>query len=210
MAYTPINWQTGDTITAEKMNKMDNGWGVKNTQLFSETVTTVVGQRGNSAALAYSTLIDAPTITVTFDGTDYVCDVIDFMFKYYGGFTPMGLDPTDYPFYIESMGQANNIYTETAGTHTISVACDSIETSSDFRQAVLSVGAPPMLCVSGITTYDEMDAARSANKLMYFYDSNGRSAIVTNMGMTPIAITPDYSDITVEFDNDNIFTVTSA
>lgn len=24
MTYTPINWQTGDTITAEKLNEMDN------------------------------------------------------------------------------------------------------------------------------------------------------------------------------------------
>lgn len=207
MAYTPVNWQTGDTITADKLNRMDNGWGVSTTELFSETVTTVAGQMGNTATLAYSTLIDAPSITVTFDGIDYTCGVIDFMYKYYGGFTPKGLDPTDYPFYIESTGQANNICTETAGTHTISVACDSTVTSSDFRQAVLSVGAPPMLCVSGITTYDEMNAARSANKLMYFYDSDGKCAIVANIDSTPIDITPAYTDITVEFDNDNIFTV---
>ena len=25
MAYTPTNWQTGDTITAEKLNKMESG-----------------------------------------------------------------------------------------------------------------------------------------------------------------------------------------
>ena len=25
MAYTPTNWQTGDTITAEKLNKLENG-----------------------------------------------------------------------------------------------------------------------------------------------------------------------------------------
>lgn len=25
MAYTPTNWQTGDVITAEKLNKMENG-----------------------------------------------------------------------------------------------------------------------------------------------------------------------------------------
>lgn len=25
MAYTPTNWQTGDTITAEKLNKMEQG-----------------------------------------------------------------------------------------------------------------------------------------------------------------------------------------
>lgn len=25
MSYTPTNWQTGDTITAEKLNKLENG-----------------------------------------------------------------------------------------------------------------------------------------------------------------------------------------
>lgn len=25
MSYTPTNWQTGDTVTAEKLNKMENG-----------------------------------------------------------------------------------------------------------------------------------------------------------------------------------------
>ena len=25
MAYTPTNWQTGDTITAQKLNKLENG-----------------------------------------------------------------------------------------------------------------------------------------------------------------------------------------
>lgn len=41
MIYTPINWQNGDTITAEKMNKMDNGWGIGEVELFSETVTLI-------------------------------------------------------------------------------------------------------------------------------------------------------------------------
>jgi hypothetical protein len=25
MSYTPTTWQTGDTITAEKLNKLENG-----------------------------------------------------------------------------------------------------------------------------------------------------------------------------------------
>ena len=73
MAYTPINWQTGDTITAEKMNKMDNGWGVQNTQLFSESVTTSVyeGMSFATGTFSYSALISDESVVVTFNGTDY-------------------------------------------------------------------------------------------------------------------------------------------
>ena len=91
MAYTPINWQTGDTITAEKMNKMDNGWGVQNTQLFSESVTTTAQGGMNGGVLSYSTLIDSASIVVSFNGTDYTCSRIEVFGQYfYGGFSESG------------------------------------------------------------------------------------------------------------------------
>lgn len=40
MSYTPINWQTGDTITAEKLNKMDNGWLVFVVNLITDESST--------------------------------------------------------------------------------------------------------------------------------------------------------------------------
>lgn len=89
MSYTPINWQTGDTITAEKLNKMDNGWSVESTQPFSETVTT---ERESQYApyatgvFAHSQLINSGTITVTFNSVSYICNRIDYAgYIYYGG-----------------------------------------------------------------------------------------------------------------------------
>lgn len=220
MAYTPINWQTGDTITAEKLNKMDNGWGVDSAQLFSETVTTEVDEYAPddpaTAPLSYATQITADTLIVTFDGVDYTCPKSALgASAAYGGMSDSGPDFTSYPFAITSasiplVGVSNTIYTQTAGTHAVSASGVAIETSSNFRSAVLSIGAMPMLCVSGTTTYDEMDAAKSANRFMYFYDSHGRCAIVADMTSAPIGITPAYSDLTVEFDSDNIFTVTAS
>jgi hypothetical protein len=141
MAYTPINWQTGDTITAEKLNKMDNGWGIQNTQLFSETVTTVAGDFGNSATLAYSDWIRNDTIIINFDGTDYTCDKItlsDTIYGY-GGAGSKALDFTEYPFALVSVRNGSNtLYTETAGTHTISVAAPGMQTSDNFRAAVVA------------------------------------------------------------------------
>ena len=36
MAYTPTNWQTGDVVTAEKMNHIEDG--IKNNSIFAITV----------------------------------------------------------------------------------------------------------------------------------------------------------------------------
>lgn len=180
MSYTPINWQTGDTITAEKLNKMDNGWGVENTQLFSEPVTTTAGDFWNTATLTYSTAIDAPAITVTFDGTDYTCARTDRQVAdsySYGGTLPMTpFDPIDfseYPFIIISESGTNTLITESAGTYTVAVIAPTVETSTKFASAVKSVaGNAPMLCVSGVTTSDEMVAAWQSGRLLYFVYSN--------------------------------------
>lgn len=39
MAYTPINWQTGDIITAEKLNEMDNDTSTIPMECISGTTT---------------------------------------------------------------------------------------------------------------------------------------------------------------------------
>ena len=137
MAYTPINWQTGDTITADKLNCCDNGWGVSSSQLFSETVTTADQGGLNQGELAYSFNIDAATITVTFDGTDYTCSRVDaFGSHYYGGFTESGPDFTYYPFVLLSRNGNNSIYTETAGSYMIAAEAAIIEKSDNFSKAV--------------------------------------------------------------------------
>ena len=175
MAYTPINWQTGDTITAEKMNKMDNGWGVQNAQLFSETVTTEDTGEGYSAGeLSYTTFLSADTITVTLNGTDYVCSKIDFDgANAYGGLDIQTGSPdfTDYPFLIYSANGDNQLITQTAGAFTISVTTSNVEVSSDFGDAVHTcIGSPlPFLCINEVTTYQEMYNAKEDGRLLYFY-----------------------------------------
>ena len=91
--------------------------------LFSETVTTTDNHGDNIAELSYSQLIDADTITVTFDRTEYTCPCInvDVDGAYaYGGFND-GADFTEYPFFIWSDSQVNQLVTQTAGEHTITV-----------------------------------------------------------------------------------------
>lgn len=147
MAYTPINWQNGDTITADKMNKMDNGWSIDtaSTTLCSESVTTTGGFPPGQ--LAYSEWITADTIWVTFDGVEYECPRLnpdDEEWCFYGGYdTDLGEpDYSVFPFWIDSENTgANYVDSENIGTHTISIAAvtQTLETSTDFQRAVNSI-----------------------------------------------------------------------
>lgn len=165
MAYTPINWQTGDTITAAKLNRCDNGWSVESTQLFSETVTTVAGQYGNSAQLAFLFEQEPPaTVVITFDGTDYTVERND---QYsYGDASSTGLDFSTYPFYVRT-GSSTVLYTATAGTHTIALSERTLEVSADFGAAVASA-AEPLNIYAAPTTYQEcVDAFMAKREVMY-------------------------------------------
>lgn len=193
MSYTPINWQTGDTITAEKMNKMDNGWSVQNTQLFSETVTTVDDGEMFSGNFIYEGAIDFDTIVVTFNGTDYNCQRIDaFNSYFYGGFTEEGPDFTDYPFAIRNDGANSSIFTETEGTYTVSVTAPDVAVSSQFSSAVnASIPGliPPFRLVIDETTLSDFNDARSQNRFCYLWDG-ATQYIVNKLGFPSASKTP--------------------
>ena len=217
MSYTPINWQNGDTITAEKMNKMDNGWSVESSSqtLFSETVTTETDPEypddPAGGALTYSTQITAETVIVTFNGTDYTCQRQDGdPGSYaYGGWSNDSIDFTTFPFCIFSEDGYNSIVTETAGTYTISASTqsNSVETSSDFQTAVNSVvdaSAMPLLCVSGVTTESELTAA-ATSRLMFFkpYSNRPTTKIITglNSSTQQYNFIPEDASITASIQN---------
>ena len=319
MAYTPINWQTGQTITAEKLNKMDNGWGVESSQILSETVTTTASPFGNArGAFAYSEPITAATIIVTFNGTEYTCQVhyndgtytygdntfttVPFVINsaegdgnylvtpeagtytvaisaetvevsadfekargYWSNATqlfsetvtttaqPMGnpagqflysepitadtitviFDGTSYtckvfvdgtgrfyrapastPFVISSTSEGNYLKTETAGTYTVAVSADSVETSSDFKAAVgtsvdLSGILTPLVCYSEQTTFDEMFDAMDRGRMLCFfiYGNSIRSYIITEIGYpSTVSFIPENSSMSASF-VDGIFTL---
>lgn len=169
MAYTPINWQTGDTIT------------------------------------------------VTFDGTDYECTMSDMRGVYaYGGVGPDGLDFTDYPFALASainVGGTNQLFTETAGTHTVAASGSSLQTSADFAAAV-SMASPidasvlPLRCVEGVTTLSEARNALKNGRLVYFtandetYEATPKCFMV-NLVSTTCTIVPTSTKIAARFGRDN-------
>lgn len=173
MSYTPIGWQTGDTITAEKLNKMDPGWGTSSTQetLCNETVTTAYDseQGMNFGMLTYSTPITADVLLITFDGVEYECHAMRIgAMTGYGGMTEQGPDFSVYPFALLSGSGANGIYTETAGTYTIKI--DAVETTYDvstaFTRIVNSIG-PVFRAYASTTTWQEVHDVVKAGKIVY-------------------------------------------
>lgn len=223
MSYTPINWQTGDTITAEKLNKMDNGWGVSSTQLFSETVTTASETPGDELAfgsLVYSEPITADILAVTFGGVEYTCPKQEAIVGgcAYGAdaLDPITIDFSDVPFLILSSPNGDNlVITEMAGTYEISVEASSVETSASFQTAVNSVvdtSTMPMLCVSGTTTHDDMASAMMRGRILFFqpYGSmNANIIIITSVGDDSVTFFPTDSSIRTSFVN-GVFVVSYA
>lgn len=154
MSFEKKEWKYGDTITADELNRLeggveealDKGYSCteERTTLTDESVTTIADDDMNRGALAYSTPIDADTIKVTFNGTEYVCDAqYGLMSKTYGA--PMeedNIDWSEYPFQIIS-GLNNSLCTESAGTYQIKIDVveKSVETSECFKKAVKSINS---------------------------------------------------------------------
>ena len=209
MSYTPINWQNGDTITAEKMNKMDNGWGVESTQLFSETVTTVAGAPAPSGTLNYSEFIDATELPVTVDGVDYVLPSIG-----NGGFGEAGQQGpsfTHYPVFILSRGESNIVYTESAGTYTISAFAENTAVSAGFSDAVMSVinqqNIAPLELVEDVTHYNDARAAFNNGQTLFFkYGLDKFFVTSVDFGSEGVKFIPESTSFTAGFsDNDSLF-----
>lgn len=89
---------------------------------------------------SYSAFIDADTITVTFNGTEYEVDkIVDGTCNYYGGYSSIsGFDFSEYPFAIKSSSLGNEFYTENAGTYSIKIEAEGevVDTSACFEKAV--------------------------------------------------------------------------
>ncbi len=189
MAYTPNEWKCGDTVTADKLNHMEQGiaeasggdCGFSCTEelilLTNETVTTTDHGGTNVAELTYSGQIIADTIFVTFDGTEYECEkkTIEGM-DYYGADLSGGSpDFSNYPFVI-SYDDSNIIVTETGGTHTVKIeTIDYTATTTPcFESAVKSVLAPlivtinksPSQGIASSPSVASIDESRLRNALM--------------------------------------------
>lgn len=154
MAFIKKDWKCGDTITADDLNRLENGveealeggsvdCGYSCTEgwvtLTDESVTTALGEGfAPVAQLTYSAPLDADTIKVTFNGTEYICNL-----GTSGGYgapwneATQSVDWSEYPFALAYLGSSNAIMTETAGTYQVKIEVfgDVTETSECFDKA---------------------------------------------------------------------------
>lgn len=171
MSYTPIGWQTGDTITAEKLNKMDPGWSVEtgSQTLFNDSVTTESSEYGNEAEVSM-TQITADTITVTFGGTEYTAAklVVEGASGYGGVDAEWNYDFTEYPFAIVSATGNTVFATETAGTFSFKIDADvtTYDASTAFTEIVARI-VPVFRAYAAATTWQEVHDAVKAGKIVY-------------------------------------------
>lgn len=159
MAYDKHTWTCDEPITVERLNHIEDG--IANAggdcgyeceeeivTLTEESVTTEASEDDDSAYgnLSYSQYIDADTITVTFNGTEYECPRISADGdSVYGGFADGAPDFSEYPFAIGSYsGYGNTLATQTAGTYTIKIegTKETITTTPCFEKAVQKVTPP--------------------------------------------------------------------
>ncbi len=202
MSYTPTVWQTGDTITAEKLNKLEGGVAdatlidTEETVLFSGSVTTEE-HNGIYGAQIDCDLSDSPEqIKVTFDGTEYTCEKIDNGggLIVYGGFGESGPDFSEYPFGIVCVtGNSNSILTETAGAHQVEITAVTRSINQDIGNLF------PLIIKNETTNFEEMEDALARNRLMYFVQAN-KYYFITDIN--PISFIPEDNTIGISVDPD--------
>lgn len=161
MSYNKRTWANGNVVGAVDLNRMEqgvesgqNGYECteESTVLTDETVTTTYDsdQQVNLGNIAYSQLINADKIRVTFNGVEYECnahthDGLAGKVYGYGGVGEEAVDFSEYPFVISSApipeGRApasNVLCTSSAGTHTVKIEAFSevVNTTECFEKAV--------------------------------------------------------------------------
>lgn len=217
MSYTPTNWQTGDVVTAEKLNKLENGVASGGVYTESETVrfsgeVTTENAEGMGYADIECELSDAPEqITVVFDGTEYTVSKSDIGGENfaYGGIGETGPDFSEYPFAIavtkQTIGPITQwhtaFYTETVSTHQVVIKADTKAVNQELADAISGV-MPIMQLVNGETLSADAVEAFESGKLLYFYytdpsDDSRTCYMVTGINTSTKRFTfvPENSDI---------------
>lgn len=197
MAYTKTTWNTGDVITAEKLNHMEDG--ITSAQVYTESEqmrfsgsVATEERNGMYGAEIDCDLSDEPQrIAVTFDGTEYTCERVAFgNDSVYGGFSSNAPDFSEYPFFIIADNHSF-IQTEAGGTHQVEITSIVKSVNEDLADLI-----PVMQLVSGVTNSADALAAFNAGKLLYFTYNSG-FYVVTGIDQTNHKFITTPSDGTV-------------
>ena len=212
MSYTPINWQTGDQITAEKMNKMDNGWSVSSAlqTFYDGDITTTDANNREALITSSAEFATASELKVTLNNVEYNLTGFDD-----GGYWTWGApygDFSQYSFsiYISNENTAATFVSQTAGTYALKIEANgtSVETSADFQSAVKSVAGDssnsPLQLIPNVTQYDDARDAFDAGRLIYFFteEDSVKKCFFVNVVSLTCVITPTSSTFEARFPRD--------
>ena len=151
MAFEPKTWACGDTITAQELNRMEQGIdeasdkGYECTEgyrtVFEDTVTTSQYYSDILDFLSYNQPIEGDALKVVFDGTEYTLPksaTDQYGQTYYGEYVNDNVSFENYPLAISTQGTTNILYTPNAGTYELSlITWGEITTASEcFEKAV--------------------------------------------------------------------------
>ena len=155
MAFEPKTWAYGDTITAEELNRMEQGIAeasdkgyecvIDKDTLFDGVANVVSGGEGMyNWQFPNGVMIDADSIEVVFNGTSYNLNKQSYQgsFYYYGEIGQTGPAFTTYPFLIMVQSTMTELYVPNRGDYNIEISSnvEIAETSECFEKAVKSVG----------------------------------------------------------------------
>lgn len=193
--HTPHN--TNRAVLSSMLNQLAEGGddsGGSWTVLTEESVTTALIPKAGTVGgrLSYSQQINADTIRVTFNGTEYECEKRAIS-------TPSGNNYTygtenswdDYPFTIHSNAGIggtiiNVIDTESAGTYTIKIESPQSGGSSDFSTAMITFAGSPIGTITG--AFDTADTTWGIITLGLPSDSGRSESVILKNGQAVIVV----------------------
>ena len=176
MAYTKNTWQSGDVITAEKLNNIENGinnaTGYEFTKLkvvlFEGEVTTVSNGTFALSSIPLNITLSADTLYITFNGTEYTCEKVSTTSGFcYGDFEDGGFIFSELPFMITGYNNPPQLFTENGGTYSLKIEVleDQAITTHEFDVAVNTVinTRPPEINIIEVY-YDSYYNTKRINK----------------------------------------------
>ena len=209
MSYTPTTWQTGDTITAEKLNNMESGIENVN-EPFIVTVT------GSSADKSYAEIVAA------FEADKEVRLVINRRVYFLSGVEPAGVTFT---YLDQAQASANFVKIESGGrvySSSKSFMLPVFEADNGkglvVKNGVWAKGFPEPFIVtctptsgnySGVMdkTVAEINEAYEAGRKIYFRvltGANTYAEVLCTIAVKDTALYPSYGGYTIDVNN-NLF-----
>ena len=116
------------------------------TVLTEENVTTHSEGRMSCGNFSYSQLIDVNSLIITFDGTEYEVNKVNFSNSHwYGGISQTGPDFSEYPFVVMSSTNGNLLCTSQEGTYSvkIEVFVEDSDSSTEFSPVITHLMTSP-------------------------------------------------------------------